>query len=133
MFKGKDGAVRFTEGRAMVRRRPTGEAAVEVNVLTAVGGGYETWEAAALKAASDGVLPGVLSLGPRKGAWAATLRVRGESAMLAPYAGRPLAEAVELRVGGGQPVVMPLVAALQKLGLQWRAVGDDGEDDATQV
>eukprot|EP00965_Chrysotila_dentata_P009865 321771-Pleurochrysis_carterae.AAC.1 len=58
---------------------------------------------------------------------------RGESATLAPHAGRPLAEAVELRVGGGQPAVMPLVAALQKLGLQWRAVDDDGEDDATQV
>eukprot|EP00965_Chrysotila_dentata_P234547 6200242-Pleurochrysis_carterae.AAC.1 len=117
----------------MVRRRPTGEAAVEVNVLTAVGGGYETWEATALKAASDGVLPGVLTLGPRRGTWAATLRVRGESATLAPHAGRPLAEAVELCVGGGQPLVIPLEAALQKLGLQWCTVDDDGEDDATQA
>eukprot|EP00965_Chrysotila_dentata_P100965 3335079-Pleurochrysis_carterae.AAC.1 len=58
IFRGKDGTVRFTDGRA-VARRGTGESGgVEVQVQTSTSSGSQYLQASELLAMSDGVLPG---------------------------------------------------------------------------
>eukprot|EP00965_Chrysotila_dentata_P153419 5071436-Pleurochrysis_carterae.AAC.1 len=39
LFKGKDGVIRFTDGRATATRRPTGEGGINVEVKCTTGGG----------------------------------------------------------------------------------------------
>eukprot|EP00965_Chrysotila_dentata_P111976 3702932-Pleurochrysis_carterae.AAC.1 len=131
LFRGRDGIVRFTEGRAMVRCRPGDGGGVEIQLLTTARGGSVATTAQALMELSDGVLPGVLTVRPRNGAWVPTLRVRGHAATISPLDGRPLAKAVELRTQGVSRV-LPLAEAIAMMGLRWMTMDDDGDDDATQ-
>eukprot|EP00965_Chrysotila_dentata_P037982 1262492-Pleurochrysis_carterae.AAC.1 len=54
-----------------------------------------------LVSSSSAALPGVLTLGERKGASAPTMRVRGLPATLSPLVGKAAAQLVGLRVQGG--------------------------------
>eukprot|EP00965_Chrysotila_dentata_P052234 1733052-Pleurochrysis_carterae.AAC.1 len=77
---------------------------------------------------SDGVLPGVLVIGRRKGAAALTLYVRGEQTMLVPLEKTPLSEAVGLQTPGGRTERMSLAEALRALGLSWAPLSGDAAD-----
>eukprot|EP00965_Chrysotila_dentata_P044884 1491018-Pleurochrysis_carterae.AAC.1 len=92
MFKGKDGTVRFTDGRAVARRSPTVEGAVEGCVQTTEAGNPHYILATELIAISDAVLPGVLTVGRREGDTAPHMRARGLAAALSPWGDQPLAE-----------------------------------------
>eukprot|EP00965_Chrysotila_dentata_P123658 4087868-Pleurochrysis_carterae.AAC.1 len=128
IFRGKDGTVRFTDGRA-VARRGTGESGgVEVQVQTSTSGSSLYLQASELLAMSDGVLPGVLTIGRRKGAAAPTLFWRGAQTQLVPLDDTPLAEAVGLQAPGGEPKREGLNVALRALGLHWAPLNGDAAD-----
>eukprot|EP00965_Chrysotila_dentata_P124599 4118067-Pleurochrysis_carterae.AAC.1 len=133
MFRGKDGGVRFTDGRAFATRRSTEKGGVDITL-------YENWQgpptcvrAEQLISDSDGVLPGVLMIGPRKGAYVPSLRAYGVAAFISPHADHPLTAAVELRVAGGQPKVVPLDEALTILGIRWLPLDGGETEEATQL
>eukprot|EP00965_Chrysotila_dentata_P037795 1257002-Pleurochrysis_carterae.AAC.1 len=112
MFKGRDGIVRYTDGDAPASRRPGGDG-IEVTLRVTARGGAFTMQT------ENELVP--------------TLRVRGLPATLSPHGDDPLAEAVELRVAGSRPRVMPLQQALQALNITWTPVGDTADADATQL
>eukprot|EP00965_Chrysotila_dentata_P221900 6192658-Pleurochrysis_carterae.AAC.1 len=61
LFKGKDGAIRFTDGRAVVRRSATDDGAIEIQVRTTEPGRAQFLSTQELLAMSVAALPGVLS------------------------------------------------------------------------
>eukprot|EP00965_Chrysotila_dentata_P179663 5932856-Pleurochrysis_carterae.AAC.1 len=118
MFKGKDGIVRFTDGRAPVFRRPD-DGGIEISLYVTALGGPMSVRAETLLAESGEAMPAILCFGGRAGELAPTLRVRGLPATLAPHGDVPMTEAVELRVAGSRPCVLPLQQALEALGIAW--------------
>eukprot|EP00965_Chrysotila_dentata_P112665 3723392-Pleurochrysis_carterae.AAC.1 len=84
--------------------------------------------ASELSAISDAVLPGVLSIGRRKGAAALTLYIRGTQTLLVPLDGVPLAEAVGLQVPDGEPKREHMAEALKALGLRWAPLNGEEAD-----
>eukprot|EP00965_Chrysotila_dentata_P062876 2083023-Pleurochrysis_carterae.AAC.1 len=53
LFKGKDGMVRFKDGKATTTRRPSGESGTNIEVKCTTRGGHMSVEASALIDASD--------------------------------------------------------------------------------
>eukprot|EP00965_Chrysotila_dentata_P119931 3966532-Pleurochrysis_carterae.AAC.1 len=92
LFRGKDGVVRFTDGRAPVARRPS-DGGVDISIHATALGGRTTIRSETLLSDSDGVLPAVLCFGGRTGELGQTLRVLGLPATLSPHGDTPLAEA----------------------------------------
>eukprot|EP00965_Chrysotila_dentata_P201940 6180835-Pleurochrysis_carterae.AAC.1 len=112
MFKGRDGIVRFTDGDMPASRRQ-GDGGIDITLRATARGGTVTVQAETLLGNSDGVLPAILCFGDRAGELVPTLRVRVLTAtLLSPHGDDQLAEAVELRVAGSRPRVMPLQQAL---------------------
>eukprot|EP00965_Chrysotila_dentata_P127917 4230270-Pleurochrysis_carterae.AAC.1 len=131
MFRGRDGVVRFTDGGTPVSCRPS-DGGLEVTMQATARGGPVTVRAETLVSDSDAVLPAVLSFGGRAGGLASTLRVRGRPATLSPHDDLPLMEAMELRVAGSLPRILPLPKALEALGIEWSPVDGGAEAFATQ-
>eukprot|EP00965_Chrysotila_dentata_P081550 2692446-Pleurochrysis_carterae.AAC.1 len=118
MFKGRDGVVRFTSGESPISCR-TSDGGIDIALRATALGGAVTVRTETLISDSTQVLPAILCFGGRAGELASTLKVRGLPATLSPHDDAPLAEAVELRVAGSQPRVLPLDQALRILGIEW--------------
>eukprot|EP00965_Chrysotila_dentata_P054828 1820681-Pleurochrysis_carterae.AAC.1 len=92
----KDGRVLFTDGRD-VARRTSRDGPIEIQLLEAAGGSVISMPADQLVALSDAALPGVLTLGKRKGTNAMNLRWKGMPVTLSPVVNEPLAQAAGVR------------------------------------
>eukprot|EP00965_Chrysotila_dentata_P155018 5122179-Pleurochrysis_carterae.AAC.1 len=84
LFRGKDGVIRFADNRVVARQCGTADGGVEVQVQVTAPGSTHYMPAPELLALSDGVLPGVLTVGRRKGAAVPTMRARGLAASISP-------------------------------------------------
>eukprot|EP00965_Chrysotila_dentata_P173406 5724796-Pleurochrysis_carterae.AAC.1 len=87
---GRDGTVRFTGSRAAAIYRPA-NGGVDVELFTSALGGSVRVPAEQVIFDNVGALPGVWTLGQRRGAYTSTLRWQGVLAVLSPHGDEPLA------------------------------------------
>eukprot|EP00965_Chrysotila_dentata_P104487 3450193-Pleurochrysis_carterae.AAC.1 len=73
LFRGRDGAVWFTDGRTPAAHHPS-DGGMDVSIRATALGGTATVRADTLLSDSNGVLPAVLSFGGRTGELGRTLR-----------------------------------------------------------